>query len=241
MWRDHSPKEILVGAARLLVLELRLVTGGRALLMLGAQLAWLAGMVTWQHFRSDPWDPVSFYNRTIVGPCLLPALALGMSCILAERDERHLEMSFASPGGRLLVGCFRIAAVSTACTVAAMLLALLTRILVGREVPFFAAWAHATVPILFTIAVAVFLSLLFNGPAPAGLVTGAMLLGGGLVLHAAGSRFDPFMNPFAPPQNLRDPHAFLRLLTFNRLFLLTMTGCAIAGTLGLLQRRERLL
>jgi hypothetical protein len=241
MWRDHSPGRIAAGAARLLVLELRLVTGGRALLILGAQLAWLAGMVVWQHFRSDPWDPASFYNRTIVAPSLLPALALGMSCILAERDDRHLEMSFASPGGRLLVWCFRMTAVATACAAAALLLAVLTHVFVGREVPFFASWPHAIVPILFTIALAVFLSLLFNGPAPAGLVTGAMLLGGGLILHAAGSRFDPFMNPFVPPRDLRDPHAFLRLLTFNRLFLLTTTGCSIAGALGLLQRRERLL
>ena len=242
MWRDQGAGRVVRGAARLLKLELRLMTGGRALLLLGAQLAWLVTHVVLQRFNEEPWDPVSFYNRTILLPCLLPAIALGMSCILAERDDRHLEMSFASAGGRYLLWSFRLAALAIASAASCLLLAIATRLFLAREISPVTAAAHALVPVLMAASLAAFLALLFNGTASAGLVTGALFTAGGLVLHAAGAgRFDPFLNPFDPPAGLRDPHAWMRMLAFNRLFLLAMIGVLVAGTLGLLQRRERLL
>jgi hypothetical protein len=242
MWRDERPARIAAGAARLLRLELQLMTGGRALLLLGAQLAWLAAHVAIQRFSEEPPDPVSYYNRTILLPCLLPAIALGMSCILAERDDRHLEMSFASAGGRYLLWSFRLAALALAAAASCLLLSILTRLLLAREIEPFAAAAHALVPIVMAASLAAFLALLFNGTAAAGLVSGGLMAGAGLILHGArATRFDPFLNPFDPPTGLRDPHDWLRLLTFNRMFLLALTGILVAGTLGLVQRRERLL
>lgn len=243
MWRDAtSPKQALLAAVRLLRLELQLMTGGKALLLLLAQVAWLVGMAIWQRFREEPWDAESFYNRTILVPCIVPAIALGMSCILAERDERHLEMSFASPGGRYLLWSFRLGALAIASAFSCLLLALGTWLLAGREIPPFAAAAHALVPVLMAASLAAFLALLFNGTASAGLVSGALMVLSAMFIHGAGlGRFDPWVNPFAPPGDLRDPEAWTRILVFNRLFLLTLTGGFIAGTLGLLQRRERLL
>lgn len=243
MWRDASGLGGIVrGAARLLRLELQLMTGGKALLILLAQVAWLVLMTTLQRFREEPWDPASFYNRTVLVPCLVPAVALGMSCILAERDERHLEMSFASPGGRYLLWSFRLAALAIASFLSCALLATGTWFLGGQEIVPWTAAAHALVPVLMAASLAAFLALLFNGTASAGLVSGALLVLAAMFLHGPRvGRFDPYVNPFAPPDDLRDPGAWIRILVFNRIFLLTLTGAFVAGILGLLQRRERLL
>lgn len=243
MWRDaRSPRQVLRASLRLLRLELQLMTGGKALLLLGAQVAWLIGMAVWQRFREEPWDPASFYNRTILVPCLVPAIALGMSCILAERDERHLEMSFASAGGRYLLWSFRLGALAIATAFSCLLLSLGTWLLAGREISPLPAAAHALVPVLMAASLAAFLALLFNSTASAGLVSGGLMVGAAMFIHGSGlGRFDPYVNPFAPPGGLRDPEAWLRILVFNRLFLLVLTGGFVAGVLGLLQRRERLL
>lgn len=243
MWRDaRSLRQAAGAAARLLRLELQLMTGGKALILLGAQVAWLVLWATLQRFREEPWDPVSFYNRTILLPCLVPAVALGMTCVLSERDDRHLEMSFASPGGRYLVWSFRLAALAVASAASCLLLAIGTRILVGPEIPPLPAAVHALVPVLMAASVACCLALLLNGTSSAGLVTAGLLAGAAIVLHQGNAgRFDPFLNPFDPPDGLRDPHAWLRLLAFNRMLLLSVTAAAVTLTLGLLQRRERLL
>lgn len=243
MWHDaQGPRQAAAAAARLLRLELQLMTGGRALLVLGAQVAWLVLWAAMQRFREEPWDPVSFYNRTILVPCLLPAVAFGMTSVLAERDDRHLEMTFASPGGRYLVWSFRLVALAVAALVSCLVLAAGTRLLVGPEIPALPAALHAFVPVLMAVSVACFLALLLNGTSAAGLVTAGLLAVSALFLrHLASGRFDPFLNPFHPPDGLRDPHAWLRLVVFNRMLLLCVTAAAVALALGLLQRRERLL
>lgn len=243
MWHDaRNPRQAIAAAARLLRLELRLMTGGRALIVLAAQVAWLVLWAVFQRFRDEPWEPVSFYNRTIVLPCLLPAVAFGMTCVLSERDDRHLEMTFASPGGRYLVWAFRFAALAAASAASCLVLGFGTRLLVGPEIPPVPAALHALVPVLMASALACCLALLLNGTSSAGLVTAGLFAASAIVLHQGGAgRFDPFLNPFDPPPGLRDPHAWLRLLVFNRMLLLSVTAASVAVSLGLLQRRERLL
>ncbi len=243
MWREATSFRGAVRAsADLLWLEARLMTGGRLGLMVLGQIAWLITCAVIQRFRDEPWDQVSFYNRTVLLPVLLMAIGLGMSCVLSERDIRHLEMSFSTAAGRYQLWSFRLGALGLILLGSCCLLATGTWLAVAREVTPWTAAFHAFIPAACIAVLAAALSLLFNGAATAGLICLGVTAGSGMILHGGGaSRFDPFLNPFDPPTSLLDPGAWVRTLTFNRLFLLTMLAVFTAVALGLLQRRERLL
>ena len=218
------------------------MTGGRLGLILLGQVAWLMTCAVMQHFRDEPWAEASFYNRTVLLPVLLMAIALGMSCVLAERDIRHLEMSFSTAAGRYQLWAFRLAALGLVLLASTALLATLTWLLVARDVTPWTATLHAFIPAACIAVLAACLSLLFNEISTAGLVSLGLTVLAGMFLHGGGaSRFDPFLNPFDPPTTLIEPAAWIRTLTFNRLFLLTALAIFTGATLGLLQRRERLL
>jgi ABC-type transport system involved in multi-copper enzyme maturation permease subunit len=242
MWRDvRSPRVIARAVLDLLLLELRVITGNRLMLLVLGQLAWLAGLAIWQHFRDEPWNPVSFYNRTVLMPSLLPAIALGMNAVMGERDNRHLEMTFASPGGRYQAWAFRLCALAMLGLMSCTLLAFGTWAVTGQGFPPVQAALHALVPVLFVTSLAVCLSLLFNGAASGGLVVAALAILSGTILHHVepARRFDLFLNPFDPPASL-DALAWFRIVVANRCILLVGTGLATWGALDLLQRRERL-
>lgn len=243
MWHEaKSFRQAASATVALLLAELRMLTGGRMLLILVVQAAWLALIAVFQHFREEPWDPVSFYNGTVLLPSLLPAIALGVSGVLAERDIRHLEMSFASAGGRYQLWCFRLCAIALAGAASCAMMATGTWLLLARELMPWSMAAHAFVPVMFVVALSSFAALALNGVPSGALVTAGAMALAFVFLHGAGaSRFDPFVNPFAPPQGLLDPDAWVRTLTFNRLFLLALTAGGVAGTLWLVRRRERLL
>lgn len=242
MWRDiRSSRQLLRATIDLLALEMRMLTGNRLLVLIALELLWVIVFAIFQRTRNEAWEGLSFYNRTIVVPALLPALALGMSSILGERDIRHLEMSFASPAGRYQAWGFRLAALGAACVVAVVSLTILTWVGIDQPVPPLRSALHAIVPILFVAAGTACFSLVFNSAATGSFVMGALLLGSAVVLHAGGlSRFDLFVNPFDPPQG-SDEVAWFRVLVFNRSLLLICTGIFVVTTLSLLRRRERLL
>jgi hypothetical protein len=78
--------------------------------------------------------------------------------------------------------------------------------------------------------------------AVAGLVAAGVVAACTVILHSGGpSRWDLFLNPFVPPREMIDSMVWVRLLFWNRVFLGTVAALAMAGTLWLLQRRERLL
>lgn len=238
-------KRVVIGLrARwdLLRLEMKMLTGNRMLLIGLVESLWLAVFGLMQHFRDAPWDAASFYNRSILLPGLLPAIALGMAAVMGERDVRHVEMTLASPGGRYQIWCFRLAALALTCFASSLGCALVTWAGISHDVPPLESALHATVPLVFVGVLTVFLSLLFNGAASAALVTSGFVVFSGTILRAAGAnRFDLFVNPLAPPENLLDPAAWFRILVFNRGLYVVGAGLCVAGTLALLQRRERLL
>ena len=242
MWRDiRSARHLLRATVDLLALEMRMLTGNRLFVLVALELLWVTAFAILQRTRDDAWDGLSFYNRTILVPALLPALALGMSSILGERDIRHLEMSFASPAGRYQAWGFRLAALGLACAVTVAALTTLTWVGIGQPIPPLRAALHAVVPILFVAAGTTCLSLIFNGAATGTFVMGAFLLASAVLLHGPRvGRFDLFINPFDPPQGM-DPVAWFRVLVFNRTLLLACTGLSVVATLALLRRRERLL
>jgi ABC-type transport system involved in multi-copper enzyme maturation permease subunit len=231
-------------------LDLQVLTGNRLLLLALAEAAVFAAFVLVQLLGHDKADPVSFHVRTILLPGLLPAIALGMNAVMAERDVRHLEMTFASPAGRRLAWAVRTAGLLLACAVSSLALALATGAAIRGGPPPLQAALHATVALACVGTLATFLSVLLNGSAASGLVTTAAVLFSAFILHPASqadtggalpARFDLFLNPFAPIPSVADPAAWFRVVVFNRGLLLTSAALCIAGTLGLLQRRERLL
>lgn len=242
MWRDGASPRVLARAARdLLGLELRMLTGNRLIWLVAIEVIWVVAFAILQRVRTDGWEPLSFYNRTIVLPAMLPALALGMSSVLGERDIRHLEMSFASPAGRYLAWAFRMTALGLACAVTVAGLSLLTW--AGLEQPFPPARAalHALVPVLLVASATACLSLVFNGASMGAFVTGAVTLVSAVFLEGGSfERFNLFINPFDPPSGM-DDIGWFRVLAFNRGFLLLLTGLFVVSTMALLQRRERLL
>ena len=157
-------------------------------------------------------------------------------------------MTFASAGGRYQVWSFRLAALALTCAACCGSASLLTYVFITRDLPPVAAALHALVPLVFVATLTVFLSVLFNGGASAALVTAGVLALSALVVHPFGfaspeffRRVDLFVNPFDPPQGLLDPRGWFRILVFNRSLFIVATGLWVAGTLWLLQRRERLL
>jgi hypothetical protein len=221
---------------------MKMLTGNRLLLIGLVEVAWIVTVALMQYFRDDKWSSASFYNRSILLPGLLPAVALGMAAVMGERDVRHLEMTLASPGGRYQVWSFRLGALALTCFASSLGCALLTWVGISRDVPLIESALHATVPLIFVGVLTVFLSLLFNGAASAALVTSGYIVFSGMILQAASAnRFDLFVNPLAPPESLLDPAAWFRILVFNRGLYLVGAGLCVAGALGLLQRRERLL
>lgn len=242
MWRDiRSPGRLVRATLDLLALEMRMLTGNRLIVLVALELLWVTTFAIFQRTRDDAWEGLSFYNRTILIPALLPAIALGMSAILGERDIKHLEMTFASPAGRYQAWAFRLAGLGVACAATVAALSALTWVGIDQPVPPVAAALHALVPVLFVAAGTACLSLVFNGAA-----TGTFVMAGFLLLSAGPfhgdrvDRYDLFLNPFDPPPGT-DPVAWFRILVFNRTLFLTCTGLFVVAALSLLQRRERLL
>ena len=237
---EHRLGRAIVAAWDLLRLEARFVAGNRGLVLAFLQLAVVVGIAIAQRFQDEPWEAASFYNRCLVVPLILPAIVLGMSAVMEERDMRHLEVTFGSPGGRYRAWVFRLGGIALALVAACFVSSALTWILIEREHLVVGAALHAALPLVFLMTLTVFLSVCFKGSATAALVSAVIAVLSGLFLHAAGSRFDIFLNPFDTPQDLLDPGVWTRKVIHNRSILMTLTGLAFWGTLSLLQRRERL-
>jgi hypothetical protein len=236
---------LLVAGWDLLVLEVKVVTGGRALVLALVELAAFVALAIAARLREEPWSTATLYNVVVLTPGLVPAVALGMAAVMGERDTRQLEVTFATPSGRYLVWSFRMAAIGAACFLSAAVMSVGTAIVIDHDHRPVAGALHAVPPLLLVASLTVFASLAFNGAAVAGLVVSALLAVSWLVLHPAPPflrRFDVFFNPFAPPESLLlDPATWFRAVVFNRTLLLVLAGLCIAGTLWLLQKRERLL
>ena len=227
-------------AATLLRLESKVLTGNRLVVLVVVQLVVFGLMALWIRSQ-DQRTTASFYVGTVMLPGLLATMALGMSAVMAERDIRHLEMTLASPGGRYRVWAFRFTALALASAASALVFSLLS-VALDRDVPPLTLAFHATISLVFVGAATVFLSLLFNGGASAALVVSGLCVGSFLTVHQAhASKWDVFVNPLDPPESLLDPRAWFRILVFNRGLFLALTGGCVAGSLWLLQRRERLL
>lgn len=238
MWRDlRGARAIGRAAWELLRLELKLMTGGRLTLLLVIQAAWVGFMFLVQRLREEPLEPHAFYGWSILLPAMLPAISLGMSCILWERDVKHLEMSFASPGGRYLLWSFRLASLAAVAAASCVTLSVVTWLILARDLSPLWSAPHAFVPVVLAGVLAAFLSVLFNNGSVAALLTVVLLIVGSMLPDSV----SPWTNPFSPPPGLIDPNAWTRTVADNRLFLLAVIAACVAMTLGLLQRRERLL
>lgn len=221
----------------LIRLEVLVVTGGRGLVMALLLLAYFAAVALWTHFRDEPVDAAWFYNGLLVLPASVQAVALGMVAIAGERDTRQLEVTFVTPAGRHLVWAFRMIAVEAACVAAAAVLSVLAWVL-DRDHAIVLAVVHAAAPLALATTLTMFGSVAFRSGAAAGLATSVVAF---LSLFVHGSQWDVFwFNPFDPPETLLDADAWVRAVLANRSITWTFAGLAGAGTLWLLQKRERL-
>ena len=235
-------RTVLRGARDLLVLETRLLTGNRVIVLVLIELGIFAILAAIALLGDEPWSPEALYQVS-VWPALVPAITLGMSAIMGERDTRQLEVTFASPGGRWLAWSFRLTALVLTCLASSVLMSVLSWAVIDRDFAWVAAALHAAVPLAFAATLTTCLSVAFAGTASAGLGTSVVLGLGWMMVHAPDNwpRVDPFLNPFVPPENLLDPAEWFRIVVFNRSFYLIATGLLAALTLRLLQSRERLL
>lgn len=223
-------------------LELKVLTGNRAIALVVVQAAWLVGMGLLARFGDEDWTAATYFGATVLLPTLLPGIVLGMTAVMGDRDSRQLEVTFVAPGGRHAVWTFRLFAIAAACAASAFVMAAVVWLVLDRDLNPFVAAGHAAVPTLYAITLTACLSVLFKGASLAGLVSTVILGLEFLFLHAAGARrYDPFLNPFDPPRDLLDPGDWFRILAFNRLLWLAIAGLLFAFTLALVQRRERLL
>lgn len=231
---------LLGAAATLLRLELKILTGNRALVLAAIEAAWLAVIVLMARLRDSPWDVESFYVRSVVLPALLPAIALGMVAVMGDRDSRQLEVSFVSAGGRHALWSFRFAAILLVCFLTAATLSAGTWLLIDRDFEPVLAAVHAAVPISFVAALTFCASVAFRSEAIAGLVAVAAILGSRF-LTAVTRKVDLFLNPLVPPESMLVQADWARLLFWNRTLYVLAAVLLFAAALHLLQRRERLL
>lgn len=228
--------------ATLLLLELKVVTGSRLVVLAAIELAMFALLATWALLTDEPPDTASHYNRFVLLPTLLPAIALSMAAISGERDGSQLEVTFVTPGGRYQVWSFRLTAILASCGITALGLSLLTWAIVDRDFAPLAAAGHALFPLAAVVALTVFVSVLAKSGGVAGLVTAVSAGIGGVFFHEGRAKwYDLFFNPFDPPVDALDPTVWVRALFWNRTALLIVAGLLVTLTLFLLQRRERLL
>jgi len=264
MPRERLRRQIglVVAGWDLLRLELRSLTGNRGLILVLVELAWFASASIWYFANDRPLEIEWFYNGAVVLPGIIPAIALGMAAVMGERDTRQLEVSFSSPGGRYLLWSFRIVAITAALFASCVVMSMLTWLVIDQQVvhrlvavfwsgmrlpvhaadfPVWEACLHATVPLALVAVITILFSVLFRGAAVAGLLTVALCgISRPFIAGILGRRCDLFFNPFVPPDDLLDPAVWFRMIVFNRALLIVLTALAVALTLMLLQRRERL-
>jgi len=221
-------------------LEIKIVTGGRAIVLLVVTALWFGLFTAWALMRDSPWPPEAFYNLMLVAPGSILIVALSMGAIVGERDTRQLETTFVSPTGRFGAWVHRLAAVLLAAWLSTGLLSVLTRLVVDPEHRPLAAWLHALVPLLFLLALTTLLALVFQSSAAAGLGAGALLVFS-LVFQDLLVKWDYWFNPFAELRGIDDPQTLFRMIVFNRSLYLGLAGLLFALAFWLLQRRERLL
>ena len=241
---EVSPLRRLVRAALAsatqLRLELKILTGGRTFVLLIVVGSWFGLFAFWAHARANPWDPAGHYNRMLVVPATLLAIALSMGSVIGDRDSRQLETIFVSPSGRHSAWVHRFTAIFVACWGAAGLLSLLTGLFVEPAHAILPASLHSAVPILFAISLTVLLSIAFRGAAVAALVAS---LGIGLSLMFADplGRLGYWFNPLAAPSGPAESEELFRAIVFNRSLYLSLSALCFWISLAWLQRRERLL
>ena len=222
-------------------LDLKWVTGGRAFVLLIVVAIWFGLFALWALVRDEPWSPAAFYNLMLVLPGSLLVVALGMRSVVAERDAGRLETLFVSPMGRHAFWVQRFVSLFLACWGCTGVLSLLTWLIVDPGHEPLAAWLQCAVPLVHAFSLVVLLSLLFKSGAIGALCTAAWLGLCGL-FHGDGSgRLDYWFSPFGARDRFENPEELLRLVVFNRTFLLGSAALFLAGVFALLKRRERLL
>lgn len=222
-------------------LDLAMLTGGRAFVLLIVVTIWFGLFALWALARDDPWSPSTYHVLMLVIPGTLLVVALGMMSVIAERDAGRLETLFVSPMGRHAFWAQRFAALFLACWSCTGALSLLTWAIVDRSHEPVNSWLHAGVPLAFALSLTVLLTLLFRSSAIGGLCSSAALIGISFVAEIVGGRWDYWFNPFSLRDRFEDPEELLRQVVFNRSLYLLLAALCLAGVFALLQRRERLL
>jgi len=230
----------VVAALYQLQLELKVVTGGRAAVLLIVTAVWFGLFYLWAVLRDEPWAPETYYNMMLVIPGSILAVALSMVAVIGDRDTGQLETTFVSPTGRRGAWVQRFVAVFLASWGSTGVLSLLSWLLVDPGHRPLAAWLHAFVPLLFVTALTIVLSLAFKSSSVAGLCSAAYLISTGM-FGEIWTKGNYWFNPLAQPSGQDDPQAFFRMIVFNRSGYLLVAGLLIVSAFALLQRRERLL
>ncbi|MEM7244631.1 MAG: hypothetical protein AAF533_04775 [Acidobacteriota bacterium] len=238
--RARSFFRVLRSSWDLLKLELKVVSGGRTVVLGAVMLAYFAIIAVWAHLADDGWRTSAFFNSSVLLPTFVVAVVLSMGAIIGERDARQLEVSFVSPSGRYRLWVFRLVSILLLVVAAAGVLSGLTWLVIDRDHLVGTTWLHAIPPLLATVSTTAFLSVLFKGASSAGLVV-AVVAGFSGFLHLGGQpmTFDLWFNPFLIG-NVTDEAAWFRTMVNNRTVLLVVSGLATTFLLGLLQKRERL-
>lgn len=222
-------------------LDLAMVTGGRAFVLLIVVGIWFGLFALWAVARDDPWSPSTYHVLMLVIPGTLLVVSLGMISVIAERDAGRLETLLVSPMGRHAFWAQRLGALFLACWACTGVLSLLTWAIVDRGHEPLASWLHAAVPLAFALSLTVLLTLLFRNSAIGGLCASAGLIGISFAAEILGGRWDYWFNPFSLRDRVENPEELLRQVVFNRSLYLLLAALCLAGVFALLQRRERLL
>lgn len=241
----HGIAGRLKAELRLLRLELRRSTGGKALYLVAGCLVWFAIVALWNALAAEqPMEGTSVLNGIVALPTVLLALFLGSQIFSADQDNRSLEIVLSLPRGRRALWFLRLGvAVGFSWAVAILLAGLSWLFVAGFRLPTF--WLHSLWPLMFFGSLAFALSVAFRSGTAAALVCSLLLVfmflthegwkGGGSLFYLW-----PFLNPLLPPEGVL-PEVWQREVLANRLLVAGLAAALAMGGIWGMRRRERLL
>lgn len=225
-------------SASLVRYNLKIIFANRFIFFLAAALGIFILITVLNLLNPDASTNESTVYWLLLVPGLLLVFYPAVFGIQNDVDTRMIEILFGIPDYRYKVWLLRLAIVFALAFAILFTLAFLTTLAL-TEVPVLSMTMQVMFPVLFFGSIAFMLStVLTNGSA-----TAVVMIVSGLGLWVAQafigrSKWNPFLNPYAVPQNVSDT-IWAELALQNRIFLAAVViGCLLYGLLNL-QKRER--
>jgi len=189
-------------------------------------------------------------NGVLALPLVALAVSQGARIVLAEQEDRTVEVLFSLPGSRGRIWLGKLLVVYAAILAVAVALALPCYFLIA-EFPPLRTVLHAMVPAIFFLNLTLLFSLMTRS-GPAAILLSALVLGFAALLgvsegpegSAAYTTFlaylYPFLNPSTPPPRAT-PHDWFQTVVLNRITVLCLAAVWLLLSRAFIRRPERLL